>query len=94
MKISYKFGWVSRKDDVHIDSCLVRFFEGDITTEDETDIYGQISPITKYRLINKIGETVYTDKDFGIISTDKELEEFTNKELLKDGVREPVEWQQ
>lgn len=93
MKTDYKFAYILRKDDVHIDECGVRFYEGDITTEDEKDFNGNIIPVTTYRRFNKIKEVVFTEKDFGVISSDDELRVFLNGKLRKDKTRVPVDEQ-
>lgn len=90
MKISYKVAYVSRKDDIHIDSVMVIFYEGDTTTENEKDINGKVTPVTRYRLLNKLREKVYTDKDFGVIKEENDLFVFLNKELTKDRTRTPA----
>ena len=35
MKTSYKFWYVHKDDDIHINEVAIRFYEGQITTEDE-----------------------------------------------------------
>lgn len=91
MKSSYKILQVHRLDDVHIDWCLVRFFEGDVTTENEKDFYtGEMKPVIRYRPTKSLGEVRYTPADFGVIATEKELLVFLNSELIKDKTRDPV----
>ena len=54
MKTDYKFWYIRRDDDVHISECAVRFYEGEITTENERDVNGNLVPITRYRRTKKL----------------------------------------
>jgi hypothetical protein len=59
MKISYKFWYVTREDDIHISEVAVRFYEGDITTKDELikdEIIREdiIVPVTRYRRFKQL----------------------------------------
>lgn len=56
MKTDYKFWYITRDDDGFIIKCTIRFYEGDITTEDEPDGVGDFTPVTKYRRINRLQE--------------------------------------
>lgn len=49
MKTDYKFWYIKREDNVHITECAVRFYEGEVTTENELDILGNPQPVTRYR---------------------------------------------
>jgi len=55
MKTDYKFWYIKREDDVHISECAIRFYEGEVTTENERDIVdGQLKPVTRYRRTKKL----------------------------------------
>lgn len=110
MLTSYKFWYVERLDNVHISECAVRLYEGEITTQDEPDLEGDMKPVTRYRKSKTLTKEdlshfsdretrkdaygkdvlIFTDADFGVISTDDELRTFLNKELKKDKTRSPV----
>lgn len=107
-KTDYKFWYIKRDDNVYISEAGVRFYEGEITTENEHNI-----PVTRYRRslrlqkrdLSHLGSkiyrkerngndaVVYTPNDFGRISTDDELRDFLSKELKKDKGREPIQEQ-
>lgn len=54
MKLTdYKFWYIRRDDDVHISECAVRFYEGEVTTEDEI-VNGELVPVTRYRRTKKL----------------------------------------
>lgn len=94
MKTSYKIAWILRIDEVHIDKCLVVFFEGEVTTINEKDaIINEILPVTRYRPSAIVKQVIYTSNDFGVISSTDELRIFLNKELAKDKTRTPVDEQ-
>lgn len=106
MKTSYKLWYVRRDDDVHISECAVRFYEGEIRQPElETkpryirsrQLLKKDLPHHKDReTINDSNNTehiVFTDKDFGVISTEEELFAFLNTELSKDKKREPIDEQ-
>jgi hypothetical protein len=75
MKTSYKFWYVTKADNVHISEVAVRFYEGEITTEDELvqnlitreDV---IKPVTRYRRIKQL--------------TQKEVKHEKNRRVKKD----------
>jgi len=54
MKISYKFWYIIRDDNIHISECAIRFYEGDITTEDERDENDDLVSITRYRVSKRL----------------------------------------
>ncbi len=96
---SYKFWCIHREDDVHIDWACIRFFEGEYQKKkdednNDIDVYVRTKRLKKVDLSDlgtikikkdKSGEdtVLYTDKDFGTISTNEELREFINKQLDK-----------
>ena len=101
MKTDYKFWYISRKDNVNIDEAAVRFYEGEVITGtkykrskrlDVADLGHLTSKIVK-KESNEKDSIIYTQKDFGIISTDDELRVFLNSELRKDPRRIPIDEQ-
>ena len=55
MKTDYKFWYIQRADDVHINECAIRIFEGEVTTKSERNIRGSGSTaVTRYRRTRKI----------------------------------------
>lgn len=56
MKLTdYKFWYIRRDDDVHISEAAIRFYEGDITTENEKDsLTGIIKPVARYRRSSRL----------------------------------------
>lgn len=58
MKLTdYKFWYILRYDDIHISEAAVRFYEGEITTEDEKEsLTGTIKPVTRYRRFLRLQE--------------------------------------
>lgn len=54
MLTSYKFSRIRREDDGHISECDIRFYEGVVTTENEMDNMGNMSPVTRYRHTGKL----------------------------------------
>ena len=114
MKTDYKFAYIKRHNNIHISECGVRFYEGDVTTEDETDpITNEVVAVTRYRRAKKLNKKdlkhietkkfkpdisngeiiIYTNADFGKISSDDELRVFLNGELRKDKGRTPIDEQ-
>lgn len=49
MKTDYKFWYIKRDNDGFITEVAVRFYEGDITTEQERDLNRNMVDVTKYR---------------------------------------------
>ena len=62
---------------------LVRFYEGDVTTEDEEDGNGGIISVTRYRRSSLIRETTYT-------LSRMELRKRLNGILTRDRNRPPI----
>lgn len=105
MLTNYKFCRIQREDDVHINECVIRFYEGEITTQNEYNPVDGVHPVTKYRIIKALEKAdmphhassksngdciIYTEEDFGVISTDDELRDFLDEEISKDSAREPI----
>lgn len=103
--IDYKFHYIKRQDGTNISEAAIRFYEGVVSTKDELDMSGDLVPVERYRRSKKLvksdmpyisdkterdGYIVYTEKDFGVISTNDELRVFLNNELKKDLVREGI----
>lgn len=108
MKTDYKYWYIRRDDDVHISECAVRFFEGDVTTENEFDKLEGNRPVARFRRTKRLSKVemphfeekkvkiekggsetiIFTDKDFGKISTDEELNAFIDTQIAKDADRE------
>ena len=53
MQTSYKFWYIKRENDIHISEVAVRFFEGEVTTENER-VDMDIVPVTRYRKIKQL----------------------------------------
>lgn len=51
----YKFWYIQRHDDGHIEKCTVRVFRGDITTANELTPHGTVS-VTRYRRDLRLNE--------------------------------------
>lgn len=66
---------------------LVRFYEGDTTTEDELDESGNVVPVTRYRRSLFLAETTYAFRE---AKTDSSLRQYLNDELAKDATRTPI----
>ena len=92
MQINYKFWYITREDNGFITEAAIRFYEGDVTTEDEV-IDGEITAVTKYRRINRLQEKDLAHLGEGFkkdisgndnkIYTDKELGKIkSDKELV------------
>jgi hypothetical protein len=54
MKIEYKFCFITRDDDGFIVNCGIRYYEGDVTTEDEKDMFGKLASITRHRRTKRL----------------------------------------
>lgn len=54
MRTDYKFAYIMRNDDGLITEAGVRFYEGEVTTENEKDIDGNLVPVTRYRRSRKL----------------------------------------
>jgi hypothetical protein len=94
MLTDYKFWYIRRNDDIHIDEIGIKVYEGDITTENEYDsLSKEYTPVTRYRRFNIIGTRRYTKDDFGLVSNERDLITFLNKELSKDRNRTPIKEQ-
>lgn len=112
MKKDYKFWCIHREDDVHIDWACIRFYEGEYQKKkddegNDIDVYVRTKKLKKADLSDLVGikikkdfagnDTVlYTEEDFGIISTEDELKEFVNEQLAKIKGREAIaeqKWQ-
>ena len=64
MTIDYKFWYITRDDDGFIIEAAIRFSEGAVTTEDETDSNGNTAAVTRYRRSKRL-----TDSDLGFLGT-------------------------
>ena len=53
MRTSYKFWFVTRQDDIHISEVAVRFYEGEVITQNEK-VDMDIVPVTRYRKIRQL----------------------------------------
>lgn len=113
MKTDYKFWYIKQDDDGFITEAAVRYYEGDVTTEDEVIVKGEPPvPVTKYRRTarltsdelthvtkeiikesNNNDAVLYTQSDFGQITTIDELRTYLNDELSNDKDREAVDEQ-
>ncbi len=71
---------------------LVRFYQGDITTELEEGPDGVLAPVTRYRRPQDGLLRVLTHTEPGRVSTD-DLRDAMNVELATDPVRTPVDEQ-
>ena len=81
----YKFWYIKREDNIHISECAIRFYEGDITTEDEfnTD-KRKIEPVTKYRRTKRLLKSELEHlKDYNVKteSNGNEAVVFTSKDF-------------
>lgn len=54
MLTDYKFWYITEDDNGFVEKCAVRFFYGDVTTENEVKGNGEIVPITRYRRTAKL----------------------------------------
>lgn len=65
--IDYKFWYIKRDDDGFITEATVRFYEGEVSTKDETDSLSfQARPVTRYRRVRRLGLA-----DIGFVSSKK-----------------------
>ena len=105
----YKIWEEHREDNVHINWASVKFTEGEYQTQQDDDgndieVYVRTKKFKKVNLKdlgviktkkNTKGDqfVVYTDEDFGVISTHEELQQFLNKELDKIKGRKAIDVQ-
>jgi hypothetical protein len=54
MKTDYKFWYILRRDDVHIDEAAIRFYEGEFSTQNELNANGIRISVTRYRRIRQL----------------------------------------
>ena len=87
--IDYKFARIKRKDDGTTEA-KVRFYEGDITTEDEEDEDAVLVPVTRYRRTGLLREVTIVER--GHLSDD-EVRNLMDIELAKDATRTPIDEQ-
>jgi len=91
MKTDYKFWYITRDDNGFIIKAGIRYYEGDITTENEKDLRTlENRLVTRYRRLAKLRTEIYTTAELGQIKDDDELRVFINGELKKDKTRTPV----
>ena len=101
MKVDYKWWFVKRDDNGKITEVAVRFYEGDYQTIAEQQVYVRSAKLGAGDVaVNLKGSATvdssgsyarkYTMDDFGDISTDDELRDFCNSELVKDKTRTPI----
>ncbi len=69
---------------------LVRFYEGEITTEFQEDPDGLLVSVTRYRRTRKLREVTF--KASGRVS-DENIHAAMNVELAKDTTRDPIDEQ-
>ena len=65
MLTDFKYWYIKQDDDGTVLEAAVRFYEGDITTENETDRDGNVVAVTRYRRTAKLDpklETHIADK--------------------------------
>ena len=85
-KTDYKFKSIIRNGQTT--RCVVRFYEGDITTEPELDLHtNTIKDTTRYRRTKLLRtEDITFDGDL----TDNQLRFEMNKKLVQDLLRTPI----
>lgn len=103
MKTDYKFWYIKRDDNGFITDVSVRFFEGELQTINNKQVYIRTKRLEPYKdlkhlerngRIKIVTETngnqcvYYHQDDFGKIKTDTELEKFLEVEIKKDKTRE------
>jgi len=68
MKTDYKFWYITRNDNGFIIECAIRFYEGDITTEDEYNpLTQQLEPVTRYRRTKTLTSTELSHLGVGFV---------------------------
>lgn len=69
--------------------CIVRFYEGDITTEDERnkDDLSKMVPVTRYRRTKLLREETF---NFPTELTEQAIKGLMNSELAKDNKRQAI----
>ena len=86
----YKFVYIKRLGDGSTEA-LVRFYEGDITTEDEPDPdTGKMVPVARYRRSLMLREEIFR---YRTTKTDDEVRGEMDTELAKDITRTPIDEQ-
>lgn len=65
-------------------TAVIRFYEGDITTEYETPVHGRSIAVTRYRRTRMIGEETYG------IPAKTDLHKILKGVLKKDKTRSPI----
>lgn len=55
MKTEFKYWYIRRDDNIHISECVVRFYEGEVTTAFEDSGDGPVE-ITRYRRSKLLGQ--------------------------------------
>ncbi len=104
----FKFLYITRQDDIHISKAAVRFYEGEVTTENHRDIRTkEMVPVTRYRRSERLQKEdlphiknrevikdplgddafIFTSEDFGVITTNAELEEYFKGLIKQDKTR-------
>ncbi len=70
MLTDYKFWYIRRDDKGFITEATVRFYEGDITTENEMNVDGITKAVTRYRRTKRLQKA--------------DLPHFTDKAIIKE----------
>ena len=83
MLISYKFWFIRRDDNGFITDCGIRFYEGDITTENEIMLDREVAkdfvsvPVTRYRRFKRLNSV-----DLKHLKSEKIIKEANEEEAI------------
>ena len=86
--IDYKISQMTVDDNNEITRALVRFYEGEVSTEDEENGKGEKSPINRFRRTKMLEEAIYQPREFKPANKGrnfddlKDLKKFLNDEAL------------
>lgn len=84
MYADFKLVYIRRNTQGYISEAVVKFFEGQISNETEvfTESEGGNRNVSRYRRSGLLSAQTYTDKDFGQIKTDDDLNSWLKTKLL------------
>ena len=83
MKTDFKFWFIRRDDNGFITDCGIRFYEGDITTENEIMLDREVAkdfvsvPVTRYRRLRRLNST-----DLKHLKSEKTMKEANGEEAI------------
>ena len=93
MQTDYKISQMVADENDFVMKLIIKFYEGQTTTENEVFANKTEKLITRYRRISLLKEVLYTYGDFGRLKLGQETLDFLNIKLSEDKNYQPIKEQ-